>query len=95
MKLEETRKTIDAIDAEILSLLNRRAEVSRQIGVMKMSAGMPILDEGREEDILRRIARENDGAMQDKAVVGIYRTILEESRRIQESTCAEISEGAI
>jgi chorismate mutase len=96
MKLEESRRKIDAIDTEILILLNRRAEVSKEIGVLKFTAGMPITDTQREDDIIRRIGRENDGAMRDNAVVGIYRAILQESRRIQTEVCSEISsEGAI
>jgi chorismate mutase len=92
MKLEESRRKIDAIDTEILILLNRRAEVSREIGVMKLTAGLPILDQTREDDIIRRIARENEGAIRDRAVVGIYRTILEESRRIQADACEGLVE---
>jgi monofunctional chorismate mutase len=83
MKLEDSRRKIDAIDTEILILLKRRAEVSREIGAMKMSAGLPVIDQRREDDIIRRLARENDGAMGDSVVIGIYKAILRESRRIQ------------
>jgi chorismate mutase len=94
MKLEESRKKIDAIDTEILILLNRRAEISKEIGVLKLGAGLPIVDPGREDDILRRIARENEGTMQDKTVVGIYQAILGESRRIQEEVLIGVENGA-
>lgn len=94
MKLEESRKKIDAIDTEILILLNRRAEISKEIGVLKLGAGLPIVDSGREDDILRRIARENEGKMRDKTVVGIYQAILGESRRIQEEVLIGVEKGA-
>jgi chorismate mutase len=94
MKLEESRKKIDLIDTEILILLNRRAEVSREIGALKLGAGLPIVDQGREDDIIRRIARENEGTMQDKTVVEIYRAILGESRRIQEEALVGVEKGA-
>jgi chorismate mutase len=73
MKLEESRKKIDAIDTEILILLNRRAEISR------------------ENDILRCVVRENEGAIGDEAIAEIYRTILQESRRIQVDVQRELS----
>jgi chorismate mutase len=92
MKLEESRKKIDAIDTEILILLNRRAEISKEIGVLKLGAGLPIVDPEREDDIIRRIARENEGTMQDKTVVGIYQAILGESRRIQEEVMVTVEE---
>ena len=91
MKLEDCRKVIDAIDAEILGLLNRRADLARRIGRMKTSAGLPIVDEAREEIVIRRIVRENPGDIADVALVSIYREILDESRRIQASIAQELT----
>lgn len=83
MKLEECRKKIDMIDTEILILLNRRAELAREIGTIKLQAGIPIVDREREADILRKIARENEGSIGDKAAARIYGEIIRESRQIQ------------
>ena len=91
MKLEDCRKVIDSIDTEILGLLNRRADLSRLIGLMKTSAGLPIVDQAREETVIRRIVRENPGEIADTALVSIYREILDESRRIQSSIAKEVS----
>jgi len=90
MKLEDCRKVIDAIDAEILMLLNRRAHISRRIGRMKTYAGLPIVDQGREEIVMRRLLRDNPGEIGDRAVAGIYQQILEESRRIQRNVAGEM-----
>lgn len=94
MNLEETRRAIDEIDTEILILLNRRAEMSLQIVRIKMQAGLPIEDPDREEMVLRRLVRESGGAIDDKALLRIYREVLSESRRIQKEVAAEISAGA-
>ena len=94
MNLEETRRAIDEIDTEILILLNRRAEMSLQIVRIKMQAGLPIEDPDREEMVLRRLVRESEGAIDDKALLRIYREVLVESRRIQKEVAAEISAGA-
>jgi len=91
MKLEESRKKIDAIDTEILILLNRRAEISREIGSLKASAALPVADPRREDDILRCVVRENEGSIGDEAVAEIYRTILRESRRIQVEVQRELA----
>ena len=91
MRLEQGRKIIDAIDTEILILLNRRAHISRRLGRLKKSAGIPILDPEREENVLRKIIRENDGEIEDRALVEIYREILRESRRIQDAVVCESS----
>ena len=91
MKLEEGRRIIDAIDTEIMILLNRRAHISRRLGREKKNAGLPILDREREEVVLRRIVRENEGEIADQALVQIYREILRESRRIQDAVVADHS----
>ena len=83
MSLEECRNNIDAIDAEIMVLLNRRAEMSRRVGWIKTKAGLPIIDMRREDVILRRVVRDNAGAISSDTILRIYGEILSESRRIQ------------
>ena len=81
---------IDEIDSEILILLNRRASISQRIGLMKTTAGLPIVDETREDTVIRRLVRENQGDLGDAALTSIYREILDESRRIQKAVAVKI-----
>ena len=48
------RDEIDYLDAEILRLIKRRAEVSRQVGEARMAAGGPRIVYNREMDVLAR-----------------------------------------
>lgn len=48
------REEIDWLDAEILRLVKRRAEVSRQVGEARMAAGGTRLVYNREMDVLAR-----------------------------------------
>ncbi len=48
------RGEIDYLDAEILRLVKRRAEVSRQVGEARMAAGGPRVVYNREMDVLAR-----------------------------------------
>ncbi|MEU3275554.1 chorismate mutase [Saccharomonospora sp. NPDC006951] len=50
----ELRKEIDWLDAEILRLVKRRAEVSKTIGAARMAAGGPRIVYNREMDVLAR-----------------------------------------
>lgn len=88
MNLNQCREKIDELDVQILALLNRRAEISRKIGSLKMQAGLPITDAGREAEVLQRVSRDNPGDMTDKAAARIYRQILAESREIQIAVCS-------
>lgn len=90
MNLSQFREKIDTIDIQILALLNRRAEIAKQIGSIKATSGLPIVDEIREEAILRTIARDNPGDLGDAAAVRIYRQILNESRQVQLDDAAAI-----
>lgn len=83
MKLEECRKNINRIDGLIIELLNRRAAESTKIGMLKMRAGLPVIDLQREMEIIRRITRGNDGPMPNESLSLIYRQILLESRKLQ------------
>lgn len=52
--LEEIRKQIDAVDAQMSGLFEARMELSRQIIDYKMTHGLAISDPAREEDVVRR-----------------------------------------
>jgi chorismate mutase len=53
-EIDELRKEIDWLDAEIVRLVKRRAEVSQQVGAARMAAGGPRIVVNREMDVLAR-----------------------------------------
>jgi len=82
MTLNDHRRRIDDLDRELVRLLNRRAQMSIQLGQIKKENGLPMRDEAREEDIFRHAQRYNPGPLDAQAIVAIFQCILEESRRI-------------
>ena len=83
MNIEIQRAEIDAIDAELLNLINRRARVAIEVGMLKRSAGSPFLDPGREREVLARACRNNAGPLDEDAVARIFRRVIRESRRVE------------
>jgi len=83
MGLDELRKKIDALDAEIVRLLNERAQVTHEVGALKKSNGSPIYIPGREEEIYRRVAELNEGPLRSEAMQAIYREVMSGCRRTQ------------
>jgi len=76
-KLSSLRSRIDKIDGEILNLLRKRVELAGEIGVLKREKGLPIRDEGREEDVYARLSEKAKAlriAVSD--VKSIYREII-------------------
>ncbi len=56
MDLQEIRKEIDGIDAQLISLLKQRMEKAAAVAVYKKENGMKIYDPHRERDLLLRVS---------------------------------------
>ncbi len=74
--LKQHRDAIDAIDAQVLDLLNQRAGHAREIGEIK--GGGVIYRPEREADVLRRIQSINRGPLPDESVARLFREIMSE-----------------
>ncbi|HMD30553.1 MAG TPA: chorismate mutase [Candidatus Acidoferrales bacterium] len=79
--IERWRDEIDAVDAELLALLNRRAGLALEVGRRKQGAGLPLRDARRERQILDRAIQENAGPLDPAAIKRLFRAVLAESRR--------------
>ncbi|HEV2423340.1 MAG TPA: chorismate mutase [Terriglobia bacterium] len=88
------RQQIDAIDAQLLDLLNRRAEVALELGRHKRGSGLELRDVEREAQILSRARELNAGPLEPAAVERVFRAILAESRRAQ-SNQAQTNGGSL
>ncbi|MER2239562.1 chorismate mutase [Rhodococcus sp. (in: high G+C Gram-positive bacteria)] len=53
-EIDELRKELDRLDAEILAAIKRRSEVSQIIGRTRMASGGPRLVHSREMKVLER-----------------------------------------
>lgn len=81
MTLEEIRKNIDAIDAQLLPLFAARMDCAREVAAVKKEAGLPVLNVEREKAILDRV-QERAGEYGGAARV-LYSTLMEVSRGLQ------------
>jgi chorismate mutase len=87
--IERWRDEIDAIDAELLDLLNRRVRLALEVGRRKKDAGLPMRDLRRERQILARATNASAGPLGAAAVERLFRAILAESRRAARSAGAD------
>jgi chorismate mutase/prephenate dehydratase len=76
VSLDDIRRQIDEIDRELLELLNRRADLVHEIGVVKKNNGLQIYAPEREEALLRRLVEMNQGRLPEKSIRAIYREIM-------------------
>ena len=82
--LQGLRTRIDAIDRDLVALMNQRAEVARQIGHLKAASGELTYDPSREELVLDRVASANDGPLADDSLKAIFRELISGSRAIEQ-----------
>ncbi len=78
------REKIDALNEQILKLLNDRARCALAIGQIKRAAGLPLHAPERETLILSRIRALNGGPLTHEAAQRIFRQIIDESLRLEE-----------
>ncbi len=76
MTLGELRNEIDDIDAQIVSLLKRRAHCAHEVGNIKRAAKAPIFVPERESALIRKLQELNAGELPEKSLLAIWRQIV-------------------
>lgn len=96
MDLDQLRLRLDAIDAQVLALLSERAGAVLDIGNYKRQHRLPIHVPERENNVVKRLQKDNPGPLHEDAIERIYRTIIEEMRKLEEEHVGGVGEsGAI
>lgn len=88
MSLDNARERINALDAEIVRLLDARGRICREIGAIKQNEGLPFHQPGREAEVLQRLCALSDGGMSARGLENIYRTIMTETTVMQRESAS-------
>ena len=82
--LAPLRERIDAIDKEIVALLNERAQIALEIGRVKEQTGRrTVRDAQREAEVLERVTSTSAGLFPEPELVALYRKLIAATRRVQ------------
>jgi len=88
VNLGDLRKEIDSLDLQIQSLLNARARAALKVADVKLAeadgVAVDFYRPEREAQILKEVARRNEGPMGDKAIQRIFREIISASLALEE-----------
>lgn len=79
--LKEIRKDIDKIDNQLIELFKQRMDCARDVGIYKQANNIPVLNEGRENEILDAV--EEKGGEYGASARLLYSNIMELSRALQ------------
>ncbi len=83
MSLDDLRLEINTLDNKLLTLLNQRMEYVKKVGELKHNDGSSIYRPEREKEIIERLCKLNDGALNDEAIEAIYMEIFAVSRNLE------------
>jgi chorismate mutase / prephenate dehydratase len=82
-ELNKLREQLDAIDDELLKLLNRRMGLVAQVGKVKEQSGGAIYRPEREKSILERLEKNNEGPLNRSAIEALFLEIFAISRNLE------------
>lgn len=84
MDLSEWRARIDAVDQQLVDLLNQRMLYVLEIGKLKRENGKSVQDLERERAILERLTAYNQGPLSTQAIEDLFTRIMQEARKLEE-----------
>jgi chorismate mutase len=88
-EIEKWRRRIDAIDGQLIGLLNSRSACAVEIGRIKRGLGLPVYSPEREAWILDRVMRDNPGPLDPLALRRVFERVIDESRRLERLAAVE------
>ena len=92
MDLEHLRSSVDAIDEQIVDLLNTRALLAIKMGQVKNSMNLPLQDLNRESDVRANLQRLCAGhALNQSDLNSIYESIMKACLRVQQTADCDAS----
>lgn len=84
-KIEKIRKQIDRIDLVIITALAERMSLMPDLGEYKKERNIPVYQEKREEEIMKRLKKlAQEQNLDEGFVEEIFLSVFNEAKRIQQ-----------
>lgn len=93
--IDELRRQIDALDEQLVRLLNERAACALAIGRIKQQVGIDIYQPGREAEVLRHVqacTTAMGGPLSPDALARLFERIIDEARRLERQSAGKHDE---
>lgn len=82
-QLADYRREIDRIDGELVELFLKRMEITGAVGAYKQKHGIPVLDPGRERQVIAAKTAQTEDPVRKADIAALYEAIMGISRRQQ------------
>jgi len=83
MTLTELRTQIDALDLQLVDLLNKRACTVLKIGHLKAAISMPVHEPAREKVVYANARAANKGPLPDIELIRIFERLIDVMRSLE------------
>ncbi len=81
--VETIRAQIDALDAELVKLVNQRAQLALAIGKIKDAEGQCVYAPSREAQVIARAMEVSQGPLEKECIRAIFRELISGSRTLE------------
>ncbi|VTS05730.1 prephenate dehydratase [Tuwongella immobilis] len=81
--LKAIRNQIDAVDRQLVELMNQRASLATQIGKCKNDGNSEIFHPNREAEVFQNVLSHNPGPLDEVTVRAIFREVISGCRALQ------------
>ena len=85
-KINSLRKKIDELDDQMIDLVVQRLAIAKEIGDIKETNGIEVIDPYRESQIINRITEKLAGTLEKKDITAIFEPIYSISKRLQKKS---------
>ena len=85
-KINSLRKKIDELDDQMIDLVVQRLAIAKEIGDIKETNGIEVIDPYRESQIINRFSEKLAGTLEKKDITAIFEPIYSISKRLQKKS---------
>ncbi len=84
-RLQQLREQVDEVNLQILKLLNERAQLASEIGIVQQELGTSFYDPEREANMLTALQQANNGPFSNEVISALFREIFRASLALEET----------
>ncbi len=81
-RLQQLRAEIDAINRELVAVIQRRARVCKRVAAHKKAHSLPLVDPSREADMMLAALRDCGDGFSRESLARIFSALFDESRAL-------------
>ena len=82
-RILKLRQKIDKLDENIIHLLKKRMQISKEVGRLKEELQLPVEDKTREQEIIDRLIQQTGKNLSEEQLMRIFTAVFTSSKQVQ------------